>query len=190
MDSAHLSSHVSPVRDAVTSPCDCGKKPLRPSRAVPELFPPLQVLRRCSRRLGRTHPVTPHLFATRSQASATAEKKRYGPHGPSRNFSLRSRSCAAAHDGSGALIQSRLTASATGDKSLLAKNAALTTTRREPSCARLLAYTPLRAQCRQRLFFCSGPRARLRRVGLCTRLRAQCSAVSIRRFFQLCRKND
>lgn len=55
MDSAHLSSHASPVRDAVTSPCDCGKNPLRPSRAAPEL-------------------------------------------------SLRSRSCAAAHDGSGALI--------------------------------------------------------------------------------------
>lgn len=60
-----------------------------------------------------------------------------------------------AADGLGALIQSRLTASATGDKSLLAKNAALTTTRQEPSCARLLACTRLRAQCRQRLFFCS-----------------------------------
>ena len=76
-------------------------------------------------------------------------------------FASRARYSAA--DGLGALIQSRLTASATGDKSLLAKNAALTTTRREPSCARLLA---------------------------CTRLQAQCSAVSIRRFFRLCRKND
>ena len=49
--------------------------------------------------------------------------------------------------------QSRLAASATRNKSSLAKNAALTPTRRELSCARLLACTRLRPQCRQRLFF-------------------------------------
>ncbi len=67
-------SHASPVRDAVTSP------------AV------------------RAHLVTPRLFATRSQAPAAAGKTRYGPCRPSRDFSLRSRSCAAAHDGTAHLV--------------------------------------------------------------------------------------
>ena len=84
--------------------------------------------------------------------------------------------------------QSHLNASATSIKPLLAKNAALTTTRQEPRYARLLAAAPCGSQCSQRLFFCStvsrcgapsicdGPSARLRRA---YRLHAPCGAQSV-----------